>query len=356
MNDGALPLPLRVLRRAAGYLFLILLSGVSLVSRRPIMVIVVPFGNLGNRLFLYANVLAFAMDKGAIVLNPAFHPWREVFAGTRPGGVAAYPPPPLPHFPGGLIEAMVQQLSWVGASIASSCSPRSKGRSGGRGKWVSISIEGNERIDFDHPGFAAWAKGKHVIFLSGWLFVSPISTPRQSDKISRYFRQILGVESSVKAQLSELRDSCDVVVGVLIRHGDYRHWMGGKYFYPTEQYVRWIRDVVALFPDQRVGFFITGNDDQHPEGIQDLPHQFRSHSDLASRYLLSCCDYILSPPGTYAGWAAFAGSVPLLILSSADVAIRREGFQRICNHLDMRDPSFPPDDDLTEALITPFLP
>ena len=319
------------------------------------MVIVVPFGNLGNRLFLYANVLAFAMDQGAIVLNPAFHPWRHAFAGTRPGGVAAYPPPPLPHLPGDLIEAMVQQLSWVGASIASAALPRPSGRSGG-GKWVSISIEGNERIDFDHPGFAAWAKSKHVIFLSGWLFVSPSATPRQSGKISRYFRQISGVDSSANAQLSELRASCDVVVGVLIRHGDYRHWMGGKYFYETDQYMRWIRDVVALFPGQRVGFFITGNDDRDPEGIDDIPHRFRSHSDLASRYLLSRCDYIISPPGTYAGWAAFAGAVPLLILSSADVAIRREDFQRIHNHLDMRDPSFPPDDDLTETLFTPSLP
>jgi hypothetical protein len=127
--------------------------------------------------------------------------------------------------------------------------------------------------------------------------------------------------------------------------------MGGKYFYETDQYIQWIREVVGLFSGQRVGFFITGNDDRRPEGIDDIPHQFRSHSDLASRYLLSRCDYIISPPGTYAGWAAFAGSVPLLILSSADVVIRQEGFQRIHNHLDMRPASFPPDFDLTETLF-----
>ena len=348
MMSGDVSLPLRLLRRAAAYPFLFLLSLLSWLTGRPVLVVVVPFGDLGNRLFLYANIVAFAMEHDAIVLNPAFHPWRKVFAGTRPGALACYPPPPLPFLPGGLIESIAQQLAWVGASIARARSANSAS------KWASIELKGIDRIELDHPGFVHWARQKHVIFLSGWLFVSTESMHTQANSLRAYFRQVLGLDQGARAQLESLRNSCDLLVGVLIRHGDYRYFMGGKYFYETSTYIRWMRETVALFPDRKVGFFITGNDDRVPEGIDDLVYKFGSHSSLGTRYVLSQCDYILSPVGTYAGWAAFSGDVPLLILSSPTVPIRRESFRPIYNHIDMRDPSFPPDLDRTgELLATP---
>ena len=39
---------------------------------------------------------------------------------------------------------------------------------------------------------------------------------------------------------------------------------------------------------------------------------------------LSLCDVIVSPPSTFAGWAAFMGQVPQLPLTRADQVIRRE--------------------------------
>jgi hypothetical protein len=39
---------------------------------------------------------------------------------------------------------------------------------------------------------------------------------------------------------------------------------------------------------------------------------------------LSLCDVIVSPPSTFAGWAAFLGQVPQLSLTRLDQIIRRE--------------------------------
>ena len=39
---------------------------------------------------------------------------------------------------------------------------------------------------------------------------------------------------------------------------------------------------------------------------------------------LSLCDVIVSPPSTFAGWAAFLGRVPQLLLTREDQVIRRE--------------------------------
>jgi len=331
----------QVLRRFSGYIFLSCLSLLAIATRRTIFVITTPFGELGNRLFLYANFIAFAMEHDAIVINPAFRPWRNTFAGTRRGAVASYPPPPLPHLPGDLLERFVQELAWSGEAIANSPLSISK--------WVSIRLKGNECCNLDSPAFIEWALKKHVIFGSGWLFLSSSYMRIHAEDMGRYFGPA-GEKSN--RLLQPLRSRCDLIVGVLIRHGDYRQWMVGKYFFPTSTYIRWIREIVEIFPNQNIGFFITGNDDLLPEGIADIPHMFRSHRDPSTRFMLSECDYIIAPVSSFAGWAAYVGKATALILSSGDLTVQEKDFKPIFNHPDMRDESFPPDHDITDAIVS----
>lgn len=333
----------RIITRLLGYIFLGCLSLFAICTGRTIFVIVRPFGDLGNRLFLFANLIAFAMEHDAIVLNPAFSPWRNAFAGTRPGVLASYPPAPWPHFPGELIERFIQKMAYTGESIVSN--------SGVKSKWASIRLSGNECCYLASPGFVQWVKRKYVVFASGWLFLSSEYMKNHCQDINGYFGRVNGKSSASPHLLQPLRSSCDLVVGVLIRHGDYRHFMGGKYFFPTSSYIRWIRQTKDLFPGQKVGFFITGNDDVSPEGIDDIPHVFRSHSDTETRFLLSECDYIISTVSSFAGWAAYLGQASVFILSSENEVIKKEGFRRIFNHPDMRDDSFPADQDVTKFII-----
>ncbi|MFM7640805.1 MAG: hypothetical protein ACKO45_04560 [Cyanobium sp.] len=335
----------RLLRRAAGFLFMASLSIVAVVLRRRVVIIVTPFGNLGNRLFLYANIIAFAIEQKAIVINPAFHPWRAVFAGTRAGGVACYPPPNLPYLPGNWLETSLQHLAWVGLSIASSSHSPSQ--------WGAISIDGIERLELDQSNFVEWANNKHVILLSGWLMISSVSMERHADKIRAYFKQILGNTPEALAPVNRLRQSCDLVIGVVIRHGGFDQWMGGKYYFETATYIEWIKQTARLYPHQRVGFFVCSDEELNLENLNDICYEFRGRSDLENRAALSQCDMILSPPSSFAGWAAFMGNSPFQLLHSPSQTISRQGFIRIRNHMDMRDASYPPDLDLTDSLIAP---
>ncbi|MFN5463752.1 MAG: hypothetical protein ACK5CQ_01735 [Cyanobacteriota bacterium] len=335
----------RLLRRVAGLFFMASLSIVAVVLRRRVVIIVTPFGNLGNRLFLYANIIAFAIEHRAIVINPAFHPWRAVFAGTRAGGVACYPAPNLPYLPGNWLESTLQHLAWVGLSIASSANSPSQ--------WGAISIDGIERLELDQPNFVEWASKKHVILLSGWLFISSVSMERHADKIRAYFKQILGNTPEALAPVNRLRQTCDLVIGVVIRHGGFDQWMGGKYFFETTKYIEWIKQTARLYPQQRVGFFICSDAELNLESLTDICYEFRGRSDLENRAALSQCDMILSPPSSFAGWAALMGNSPFQLLHSPSQTISRQGFIRIRNHMDMRDASYPPDLDRTDSLIAP---
>ena len=333
----------RAFVRFLAYVFLLFLTSIAWLSKRRFIIIVSPFGNLGNRLFLFANVIAFARQNRAIVINPAFHPWRYVFAGTRSGLLPVYPSPPLSYCSSNLIEQVVQQLAWVSASIAKS--PRSLGG------WDSISIDGMERVDLDNPDFVAWFQKKSVLLISGYQYISESSMCRHADTIRHYFKQISGNDAFAIAPVVRLRQHCDLVIGVVVRYGGFDRWMGGKYFFNIATYARWISQINELFSQQRMGFFICSDADLDLGILQHVRYEFRSRSDLENRAALSVCDMIISPPSSYAGWAAFMGNIPFQILHSPLQDLSKERFVRIHNHMDLRDDVFPPDISRTAAVI-----
>ena len=50
-------------------------------------------GQLGNRLLLFANFIAWATEHNLTVLNPAFDEYAEFFVGTAGDFLCCYPPP-----------------------------------------------------------------------------------------------------------------------------------------------------------------------------------------------------------------------------------------------------------------------
>jgi len=304
---------LRVMMTYAAWAFLSLLSIIAIATRRRIVVIVHPAGNLGNQLFLHANVVAFAIEHRAFVINAGFGHHRACFAGTRPGPVACWPSLPLPHIQGNLIERIVQRICMEAAVLPAVSKPTSR--------WASIVIDNPKRVSLDSPAFVAWAGRKHVLLITGWLFVSETSLPRHTAAVRSHCRQVRGNDASAMAPLTRLRRDCDMVMGVVVRHGDYRQFQQGRFFYEIPTYGRWIKELMQLFPDRRLGFFICCNDDVDLTELGDVRHEFRWGHDLENRAILASCDRIITPPSTYGGWAAFAGEVPLQVLESADQVI-----------------------------------
>ena len=60
---------------------------------------------------------------------------------------------------------------------------------------------------------------------------------------------------------------------------------------------------------------------------------------------------IISPPSSYAGWAAFMANIPFQLLSSRDQILSLDRFVLVRNHMDLRDDDFPPDIPTTAAVI-----
>jgi hypothetical protein len=304
---------------------------ISIALRRRIIVFTRPIGNLGNRLYSFAPVLAFSKEFRCIVINPGFGHWRSSFLGTKPGIVAMYPPLQIPNIKGARIDKIVTKFFRAAEKVVFANSSRNH--------FSTIRLASNEWICLDTQSFLTWFQTKRIIFLDGFLFVSPKLLPIHADSVRKYFNQLAGADSNALKPLFLLRRDCQVVVGVAIRHGDYCEWNEGKYFFDASIYVKWIHQINNLMMDKRVGFFLCCNDHLDLEGLENIRFEFRAAHDLENRAVLAGCDLIISPPSTYAGWAAFQGNIPIQWLNSAEQDLTLEDF-KIVWPMDPTDVSF----------------
>ena len=74
--------------------------------------------------------------------------------------------------------------------------------------------------------------------------------------------------------------------------------------------------VESFFAPRKVGFFIASDEDQDLSIFDKHNFYFRSGHPLENLYSLSICDYLISVPSSFAGWAHFIGETPLLELDT----------------------------------------
>lgn len=126
--------------------------------------------------------------------------------------------------------------------------------------------------------------------------------------------------------LKEHGGACNL--GVHIRRGDYRTWMGGRFFYSDEQYIGVIRQFCRLHSGTAV--FICGNDPELDE------EKYRS--ELGGRVcfakgnpgedlcLLSECDYLVGAPSTFTLTASMYHDTPLYWIEDPAAELTEESF------------------------------
>ena len=338
----------RIFRKVSGYHFLALCSFFSLLTGKKLIFITSSFGDLGNHLFLFSNLIAFSLQNNAIVINLGLGDRRNHLVGASKGLIPSFPPTPWFKARSNVLESIVKTLAWSAEAIASSRFSLKQ--------WQAVRINNSpsmafEMIDLDNPSLSRWFKKIHVIFLAGYCYIASKSIRLHQEEIRGYLGLKVNEPNQLINRYREFRGRHDFIIGVLIRHGDYRNFMDGRYFYETSCYVDWIKQVKALTKSKTPGFIITGNDGITPAGLTDVDHIFAQHGEIATRLILSRCDMLISPPSSYAGWCAFSGNIPLLLLTSSDQILKTEDLRTIFDQIDLRDASMPRSIDSTLKLI-----
>ncbi len=266
------------------------------------LVIVEDGGGLANRLFVFANVIATGLATGHRVANPAFRRWAESFEGTAGDLCSFFPQRPRPHFGGPLPSRIAASLSYRISRFLT--------RTPSIGPVRAISLRWPEHCELDAPETAADIQRRSLVLLKGWLFCNRSGIERHTDMLRGFFRPVPSIRSHADCVVDAARQKGDLLVGVHVRHRDYRNFMDGKYFYSFPTYVDLMRSVAENVAPRRAAFLICADEEQDLLISRDLPVTFSTMGPVHDLWALSSCDLMIGPPSTFSTWAAFLGEVP----------------------------------------------
>jgi hypothetical protein len=167
-------------------------------------------------------------------------------------------------------------------------------------------------------------------FKKGWYTMDDIRYLAQTKKELRYiFRPRQEITEKAERIMAEIRQEADMVIGVHIRHGDYKTFKGGRYYYTLEEFHDFMLRIQGLYKNHRVAFFISSNEPFGTnvfKGCKCYRFGKEPSGDILDLHTLSLCDRIIGPWSTYSRWASFIGEVPLCFIKDKEQMFTDESF------------------------------
>ena len=115
----------------------------------------------------------------------------------------------------------------------------------------------------------------NIIFIRGFVLHQSYSNLAIVHHIiTKLFQPLVSYKMEINKPFKQL-SSKKIKVGVVVRHGDYKTWKNGKYYYSLEIYTQWMQEVCNLFGAENVGFFIASDEVQPLDDLKDFCFYFR---------------------------------------------------------------------------------
>lgn len=154
--------------------------------------------------------------------------------------------------------------------------------------------------------------------------------PRAIDKILLLYRPNDEICKYVDEVFKQYRDDGYFIIGIHIRHGDYKTWENGRYYFEYEDYRLIMKNMLLTYKDKHVCFFISTNERYDSAIFHDFTLcTVDSSTAIHDLYALSLCNRIIGPLSTFSRWASFYGRVPLCFIERGKYEYRDCDFSRI---------------------------
>lgn len=256
-----------------------------------------PYGQLGNRLSLWAHFLAAGRQHRFRVMNLAFSDYSPLFRLESSDPVVI---PPSRLRLGTLGTKLLRRISVDG--------------SGGRRILPGVRVMDGTPNPFDlslpeiHEPLR---RGVHIT--RGWGFRDHAAVELHADFLRDFFRPAPEHEAEVDRHHQILRTDGKKLVGVHLRRGDFREFRGGGFHYSDQIYLEWMGQVSDRLGSDSIRFVLFSNETLDLEVFRAAGFQVEvgPGSIAQDLYLMARCDLLLGPPSTFSSWASFYGQVPL---------------------------------------------
>ena len=279
-------------------------------------------GRMGNRLFTFAHFMANSMEYGPYnVLNPVFNEYSAFFIGSDSHWTTRFSAHPVAtngRIASGIRRIGRKVLDYLLYAVANPLR---------RDRIAFLHSPWHEVIDLHHPavyewwhsGFLQFVRQK-IVISNGWIFWDHESFIKHAEQIREYFRLVPTLASRVQKHMASCRSEGVLLVGVHIRHGDYRTAGGGTYFYETEHYAALMRRLAAV-SSEKMSFLVCSDEPIRSSDFDGLTIFSGPGTAIEDMYALAACDYIIGPPSSFSGWASFYGQVPLYFITNLQKAM-----------------------------------
>lgn len=152
--------------------------------------------------------------------------------------------------------------------------------------------------------------GKKLVLAHGWNFrVPPLTAKYQDFFIKKYsLLPAFYKDNSFYKTFSQIDRNKFEVIGVHLRRGDYKNWLGGKYYFSDEIYQKYMDNLtekLSVHSSKSPYFVVFSND---PVSMEQKENMLISHNEwYIDHMLMSQCDLLIGPPSTFSLWASYIG-------------------------------------------------
>lgn len=306
----------------------------SLDEREPTLIYTTGGGRLGNQLLNYANLLGFSLEHPEFdVVDLGFVPYLETYGtnleladikGTAINGrwncIVSF------FWGSNQIRQVVPDMFWTQFRLQflhgiATYSDHAQSIIGGSPHtFHRLSGDRFESFDITRSERLQRLRSRQISIVAGWGVRAWPLVDEYRDEIRTTLQLGEQYMSPATAYVEELRNQSDILIGVLVRQGDYRNWKDGRYFFKTKTYRHLLDEFADEYKDEAVTFLIASDEKQPRTMFQEDRFRFATGEAVGQNHYLesfaelSLCDVVVTPPSSFSTTAAFLGDVPVVPL------------------------------------------
>jgi hypothetical protein len=257
------------------------------------MILVKGFGRLGNRLRLFAHVVALACDTSQVVINPSFREYGGYFPSMDGDPWCRFPARSRSRLRRSKLGDVSEEHFQIGEV---------------KGGVIVVSLPAGKRYRLDTRTTRRLLKKNELVIYDGFVFYHSRIDKHREEIVSFFTPHQHHLDAASKV-VDRMRDQTPIVVGVHIRRRDYAEYLGGAFFFEVDEYLAPLRHMQSLFKE-RVGFVVCADEPVDRALLAEFPVSFGTGNEIEDLHALAKCDFVIGPPSTYTEWASYYGGVP----------------------------------------------
>lgn len=181
------------------------------------------------------------------------------------------------------------------------------------------------------PGILNELERRKMVAIDGWHFRFPELFIKHRPEIKEMFAFKPLISGKINSYLAQHAEDADIRLAVHIRRGDYKIWMGGKYYFGDDVYIEHIHQFLGYFPGKKVAIFICTNDrnlkvDYYRKALGMERIYCPKGNEAEDLCLLSQCDYIVGVKSTFSLMASFYNNRPLYWIMDKNEPLQLNNF------------------------------